>query len=312
MTDKKLSCAVVQDLLPLYVDGVCSDESKHLVEAHLAECADCRALCTALKESEAETLFQTDTKTVLKAHAKRQSKLALAMGVLIAVFLTAIMGVMLYVTLRGWSDWQTTVTVGASLLLLAGLTAVPLLAKTKRTTKAIVFSTLALVAVIYCEEIFFSNDGWMEILQIITAVIFTISLFGFPFVVRQADLPMPLCNHKLFITLLWDSLWFVFMMLLLAFDEPTEIGFVMVATLSLVAVAWLIALTVRYLPVHWLAKCGVAVVLVAIWLALGVQFGWAMFDGVKSPVLVGGVGVAMGAVLAIIGAIIGNRGKCER
>lgn len=91
-----------------------------------------------------------------------------------------------------------------------------------------------------------------------------------------------------------------------------EIGFVMVATLSLVAVAWLIALTARYLPVHWLAKCGVMVVLVAIWLALGVQFGWAMFDGVKSPVLVGGVGVAMGAVLAIIGAIIGNRGKCER
>lgn len=312
MTDKKLSCAVVQDLLPLYVDGVCSDESKHLVEAHLAECADCRALCTALKESEAEALFQADTKTVLRAHAKRQSKLALAIGVLIAVFLTAIMGVMLYVTLRGWSDWQTTVTVGASLLLLAGLTAVPLLAKTKRTTKAIVFSTLALVAVIYCEEIFFSNDGWMEILQIITAVIFTISLFGFPFVVRQADLPMPLCNHKLFITLLWDSLWFVFMMLLLAFDEPTEIGFVMVATLSLVAVAWLIALTARYLPVHWLAKCGVMVVLVAIWLALGVQFGWAMLDGVKSPVLVGGVGVAMGAVLAIIGAIIGNRGKCKR
>lgn len=312
MTDKKLSCAVVQDLLPLYVDGVCSDESKRLVEAHLAECADCRALCTALKESEAETLFQTDTKTVLRAHAKRQSKLALAMGVLIAVFLTATMGVMLYVTLRGWSDWQTTVTVGASLLLLAGLTAVPLLAKTKRTTKAIVFSTLALVAVIYCEEIFFSNDGWMEILQIITAVIFTISLFGFPFVVCQADLPMPLCNHKLFITLLWDSLWFVFMMLLLAFDEPAEIGFVMVATLSLVAVVWLIVLTARYLPVHWLAKCGVAVVLVAIWLALGVQFGWAMFDGVKSPVFVGGVGVAMGAVLALIGAIIGNRGKCKR
>lgn len=312
MTDKKLSCAVVQDLLPLYVDGVCSDESKRLVEAHLAECADCRALCTALKESEAEALFQADTKTVLKDHAKRQSKLALAMGVLIAVFLTATMGVMLYVTLRGWSDWQTTVTVGASLLLLAGLTAVPLLAKTKRTTKAIVFSTLALVAVIYCEEIFFSNDGWMEILQVITAVIFTISLFGFPFVVRQADLPMPLCNHKLFITLLWDSLWFVFMILLLAFDEPAEIGFVMVATLSLVAVVWLIVLTARYLPVHWLAKCGVAVVLVAIWLALGVQFGWAMFDGVKSPVFVGGVGVAIGAVLALIGAIIGNRGKCKR
>lgn len=38
----RYSCDVIQDLLPLYEDGCCSEESKALVEAHLAECSQCR------------------------------------------------------------------------------------------------------------------------------------------------------------------------------------------------------------------------------------------------------------------------------
>lgn len=37
----KLSCQIVQDLLPLYEDGVCSDESRKAVEAHLTVCEGC-------------------------------------------------------------------------------------------------------------------------------------------------------------------------------------------------------------------------------------------------------------------------------
>lgn len=35
-------CELIRDLLPLYVDGVCSEESKAAVEAHLQDCADCQ------------------------------------------------------------------------------------------------------------------------------------------------------------------------------------------------------------------------------------------------------------------------------
>lgn len=37
-------CAVIGDLLPLYVDDVCSEESRRLVSEHLERCAACRAL----------------------------------------------------------------------------------------------------------------------------------------------------------------------------------------------------------------------------------------------------------------------------
>lgn len=39
----KLSCEIIKDLLPLYYDGVCSDESKAAVEEHLAGCEGCKA-----------------------------------------------------------------------------------------------------------------------------------------------------------------------------------------------------------------------------------------------------------------------------
>ena len=39
-----LDCKVIEDLLPLYLDNVCSDTSKQLVGEHLKECEDCRRL----------------------------------------------------------------------------------------------------------------------------------------------------------------------------------------------------------------------------------------------------------------------------
>ena len=48
----ELSCNIVKDLLPSYIDGICSEDSQKLVEQHLQECADCRAFVDMLRESE--------------------------------------------------------------------------------------------------------------------------------------------------------------------------------------------------------------------------------------------------------------------
>lgn len=39
----KLSCEIVRDILPLYIDGICSKESAESVEAHLKDCEGCRS-----------------------------------------------------------------------------------------------------------------------------------------------------------------------------------------------------------------------------------------------------------------------------
>lgn len=44
-------CEMIQDLLPLYLDGVCSEESKKAIELHLAECSGCKAFYTIMEET---------------------------------------------------------------------------------------------------------------------------------------------------------------------------------------------------------------------------------------------------------------------
>ena len=44
-----MKCEVIRDLLPLYADGIVSDESKALVDEHTENCAECRELLSDMK-----------------------------------------------------------------------------------------------------------------------------------------------------------------------------------------------------------------------------------------------------------------------
>lgn len=45
----RFNCEIIGDLLPLYYDGVCSNESKNIVEEHIAKCEKCRNRLGLLK-----------------------------------------------------------------------------------------------------------------------------------------------------------------------------------------------------------------------------------------------------------------------
>lgn len=57
----KISCKVIEDLLPLYYDNICSEESRRLVEEHLAECKSCRKL---LEEISDDTITVKDSQDI--------------------------------------------------------------------------------------------------------------------------------------------------------------------------------------------------------------------------------------------------------
>ena len=48
----ELPCAVVEDLLPAYVEGLTSEETRAAVEAHLASCPACAAKRAAMGAEE--------------------------------------------------------------------------------------------------------------------------------------------------------------------------------------------------------------------------------------------------------------------
>lgn len=98
----KLPCNVVQDLLPLYHDGVCSEESTELVQEHIATCAQCKDYLHSLKEDAAPD--KVDAAGVLSAIGsawKKSTKKALVKGLLIAFLICAVL-VGAFVTATQW------------------------------------------------------------------------------------------------------------------------------------------------------------------------------------------------------------------
>lgn len=48
---KEISCDIIRDILPLYVDQVVSEDTKELVEEHLQECEECAREAEAMKKT---------------------------------------------------------------------------------------------------------------------------------------------------------------------------------------------------------------------------------------------------------------------
>ena len=44
-----MSCNIIKDLIPLYIDGCCSEESEKMVEEHIKVCDECKKLLEDMK-----------------------------------------------------------------------------------------------------------------------------------------------------------------------------------------------------------------------------------------------------------------------
>ena len=79
----KISCDIIQDMLPLYYDEVCSADSRKMIEEHLQECEKC------------SNIFQIQSSVMGKmAHSWKRSLLrSFIIGIVITtIVLTAIFG----------------------------------------------------------------------------------------------------------------------------------------------------------------------------------------------------------------------------
>ena len=48
----KITCDVIQDLMPSYIDGILSEDSQALVEEHMGTCQECRKMYEIMKEEQ--------------------------------------------------------------------------------------------------------------------------------------------------------------------------------------------------------------------------------------------------------------------
>lgn len=69
----RIPCNVNKDLLPLYIDDVCSEESKDIVEEHLAACEECQNYYEALREGIPEDKIEEEKKGLLSEESMKQA-----------------------------------------------------------------------------------------------------------------------------------------------------------------------------------------------------------------------------------------------
>ena len=70
-----MNCNIVKDLIPLYIDGCCSEESKKAVEDHIGDCADCRNLIEDMRSPSGIVAAPESPKTFRKLNDWKASVL---------------------------------------------------------------------------------------------------------------------------------------------------------------------------------------------------------------------------------------------
>ncbi|APM37430.1 zf-HC2 domain-containing protein [Clostridium kluyveri] len=97
----KISCEIIKDLLPLYLDGVCSNDSKALIEEHLAECDNCKTELQTMKgdlfiNHKDQNLKEAEAVRKLSRRWKKGMIRSLLEGVLITLLVIAAIALVLY------------------------------------------------------------------------------------------------------------------------------------------------------------------------------------------------------------------------
>lgn len=96
-------CEIVQDLLPLYVDGACSESSAAMVKDHLANCPQCKDLYEKLCSDSGEEILKAEMDTVVAKH-ERQVKRKRLLTITTSVVITSVIA-LIVICLLVWRLW---------------------------------------------------------------------------------------------------------------------------------------------------------------------------------------------------------------
>lgn len=107
MENQNKMCEVVCDLLPLYVEGDCSQSSREMVEQHVESCPDCQKLLTAMKTPLKEESSPKTPKEVTVERALKKVRGSIWKRVLAAALIVALVVLGLE---QGMQDRQNGIT----------------------------------------------------------------------------------------------------------------------------------------------------------------------------------------------------------
>lgn len=237
-----MNCEVIRDLLPLYVDDACSEETRRMVDEHLQACPDCANMLKELQSNEIEEDLKEEKNEVIRYQAKRFKRRSAAVGSLIAGLFMIPIVVCLIVNVCTGAGLGWFFIVLAALGVAASLIVVPLMVPRDKlfwTFCAFCPALLALLAV--CA--FYTGGHWLLTAQ--SAVLFGLSAVFLPFVIRARPLQgwLGRCNKAL-VVLAVDVILFTNMMNMISLRTKSAFTSIRLGLFCLLA-AGLVAMIVK-------------------------------------------------------------------
>lgn len=128
----KLNCNIIKDLLPSYLEGICSQDTRNIVEEHLSECTDCRRLRQMLCETE---LVSEQTSRLEINYIKKLKRHFMKQGFFSSLILAALILTGLTVSVKNSSFTANTYFVSLPVLLLITRAVIPIPVLHEKTEK---------------------------------------------------------------------------------------------------------------------------------------------------------------------------------
>ena len=256
-------CQIIQDLLPLYKDGVCSAESRKIVEEHLSTCENCRHMKEQLENTVIEDKLITETADVIGKHEKKERRRSATIGMTMAGILMIPLVICLICNLAIGHGLTWFFVVLAALLLAASILVVPFLAQQKRELKTSMAFTASLLLLLLVTAIY-SGGTWFPLAAV--SVILGLSVFLLPFLVNSISFPKALSQHRGICIMLWDTIWLYIVIWVCSYYPVPEnyLRIAMQITTVSIFIPWSMFLVIRYLKVTLLEKTGICMIIAGI------------------------------------------------
>lgn len=206
----KTDCEIIRDLLPLYVDDICSEKSRELVDEHLRECAECDSLLDRLKRTEIENGLKAEKEDAISYGVRKFKQLSARTGITASGLFMIPLLVLLAINLMAGSQLGWFLIMVAALIVAASVIAVPILVPESKlfwTLCAFTASTELLLGVICLV----TRGTWFGIAG--SAVLFGLAVCFLPWAIRAKPLRKWIGNRsKVLIVICADALLFLNMM----------------------------------------------------------------------------------------------------
>ena len=94
--ENKISCAVIKDLLPTYLDELTSEESNQMIQAHINECNECRATLENMRAPEIDENQIEIEKKEIDFLKKNKEYLEAVLGITIGIAIFIVIVVLIF------------------------------------------------------------------------------------------------------------------------------------------------------------------------------------------------------------------------